>query len=311
MRTLALAALAATTTGCFTSFVVVQASGLQRSLDEGGRDETVPQPGVDERLAVSIPLAIEYDLDASVANQTNPDLVAPQHKTARSFALTCSTKQFATDRVYHSAFRYGSRWKKSTAIAFLVEAGASALFLLLDSKRDLSDPMKANDRTGLLAGGFLAIDAIGTAAIAFIPRKEVFTVDDKAVVTPVRDDCPEGLVLEVAGDTFPVDALGRIGELGEVALDDWMKAPTGTIALTFEGRALPLRIEAREQCAWMRARHADEPEAVQRACGPTSPGPGTYGSPMSDLPRSAVAVMSVPAGALSVAREDPSRSESR
>lgn len=315
MRTFAVAmsiASAVTASGCFTSWVTTQAVGTQRFLDEGVREQTVPLAGVQERLAVSIPLAIEYDVDPAAANSQT---VAPQTKTARPFALTCSTQQYAQDRIYHSAFRYGSRWKKTAGISFLVEAALGATFLLLDRNRDQTDPMKANDRSGLFAGGFLAIDAVGTLAILFIPRKEVFTVDDKAVVTPIRDDCPDNLVLDIGGSSYPIDAAGRIGEMGEAALDEWMQAPAGTIALTFEGRPMPLRIEAREQCAWMRARHpntgvrpgtpdpsstssndARDADATERACS----SPGQMVTTM-DLPRVTTAVITVPTGSLSMA----------
>ncbi len=314
-KALALTAIAAMSSGCFTGWVATQAVGGARFLDEGVREEAVPLDGVQERLSVSLPLAIEYDVDAAGAQSS-----APQNKKARPFALTCSTRQHAQDRVYHSAFRYGSKWKKTTAISFLVEAALGAAFLLLDRNRDLNDPMAANDRTGLLAGGFLALDAIGTAAIFFIPRKEVYTVEDKAVVTPIRDDCPEGLVLEIGGDAYPVDALGAIEEAGEIALDAWMRAsdgaPGGGLALTFEGRAMPLRVDARERCAWVRARPADTNAPSSTPDAPSDPyGPrdacSTQGQLSADLPRATTAVITVPTGSLSTATSTQAATDSR
>ena len=284
-------ALAIGATGCFTSWVTTQALGGARTLDEGVREEIVPIAGVEERLAVSLPLAHEYPAQTTAQRSSAP--------VPLPFALACSTRQHARDRVYHSAFRYGSRWKKRTAIAFLVEAALGATFLLIDRNRDRSDPMKANDRTGLFAGGFLAIDAIGTAAIFFVPRKEVYSVDDKAVVTPVREDCPDGLVLDIGGTSFPVDAAGHIGELGEAALDEWMRAQApGALALTFEGRAMPLRVEGRERCAWVRARQNGTTPGAS-----TEPACATVGQlvPTADLPRLTTAVITVPTGALSTA----------
>jgi hypothetical protein len=321
MKALVLAALA--TSGCFTGWVTTQAVGGAKFLDEGARDETVPQGGVEERLAVSIPLAIDYDY-APAAAGTSPSTPQQRDRTERPFALTCSTRQYGQDRVYHSAFRYGSKWKKTTAVSFFIEAALGATFLLIDRYRGTDDPMTANDRTGLLVGGFFALDAIGTAAIFFIPRKEVFTVEDKAVMTPIRDDCPEGLVLEIAGTSFPVDALGGIGELGEVALDEWMRAsdgaPGGALALTFEGRAMPLRVDTREKCAWVRAREgtnapsasastasaAEASASGASASGAADEGvcntPGRYVT-TTDLPRVTTAVITVPTGSLSMALE--------
>jgi hypothetical protein len=65
-----------------------------------------------------------------------------------------------------------------------------------------------------------------------------------------------------------------------------MRAPTGTLALTFAGRALPLQVDAREQCAWMRARHPEEPST----CGTTA-----------QLPRTTTAIIVVPTGTLTAA----------
>lgn len=322
MRALALTAALASS-GCFTSWAVVQAIGGQKAFDESVREQTVPLDGVTEKLAVSLPLDVAYEYAGAVST-------GAQEKTPLAFALTCSTKQYARDRTYHSAFRYGSRWKKTTAISFLIEAALGGAFLLIDRNRDQSDPMKANDRSGLLAGAFFALDAVGTAAIFFIPRKEVYTVEDKAVMTPIREDCPEGLVLDIGGTSFPVDAAGHIGDTGELALDDWMRAPTGTIALTFEGRAMPLQISAREQCAWLRARDpknttgnpnspsvasanpsiapdsAPADDVTTRACNASGPYVTT-----TDLPRRTTAVITVPTGSLSLATSPAPTTDSR
>ena len=82
---------------------------------------------------------------------------------------------------------------------------------------------------------------------------------------------------------FPVDAAGRLGELGESALDQWMAAPTGSLQVSLDGRSMLLVIGANEQCAWNRAHHPDQPQAC-----------GAYGA----LPRAASASIAVPAGTL-------------
>ncbi|MGE0403315.1 MAG: hypothetical protein AB7T06_41795 [Kofleriaceae bacterium] len=328
-------AIAVASSGCFTSWAITQGFGAQRILDEGVREQTVPLAGVEEKLAVSLPLDIQYEYGPA-APGTSTTTPQTRERTELPFALTCSTKQYAQDRVYHSAFRYGSRWKKTAGVSFLLEAALGAALLMIDRNRGEPEPGMADDRSGLLAGGFLAIDAVGTLAIFFIPRKEVFTVDDKAVMTPIREDCPEGLVLEIAGTSYPVDAAGRIGDVGEAALDEWMRAPdsapgapgtSGTLALTFGGRAMPLRVEARERCAWIRARQsstaitgvsngstsgatsASDPYAgadAPRACS----SPGRYVT-TADLPRVTTAVISVPTGSLSMATTPAAATDSR
>ena len=128
-----------------------------------------------------------------------------------------------------------------TAAAIVIEGALGAIFWLsaTDQKPD-----------GYLYGGFLAADAVLTAPLFFIPRKEIYRSDDVAVTTPVRSDCPEGLALEIGSDTFPVDAAGMLGELGDTALDDWMKAPNGPLRIDIAGQARDLPIDDGARCTW-------------------------------------------------------------
>jgi hypothetical protein len=196
--------------GCATSWITVQATGTQRVLDEDVHEVHVPEPGIDEHLSVTVPLATQYVGSA-----------------AQPFALTCATEQQAHDRVYHQAFRYGSRWKKTTAIAFLVEAAAgAALFFTADSKNP----------NGYFYGGFLAADAALTLPLIFIPRKEIYRTDEVPMTTAVRSDCPEGLALEIGDATFPVDAAGKIGDVGEAALAQWRTTPGAPMRVSIAGQ---------------------------------------------------------------------------
>ena len=203
--------------GCATTWIATQASGTQRVWDEDIHEVHVPQPGVQEHLVVSLPLT------------TGP--------------LTCAVDQTAHDAVYHQAFRYGSRWKKMTALAFVIEGALGATFLLTAS----------NDKpNGYLYGGFFALDALVTAPLIFIPRKEIYRTDDLPVTTPLRSDCPEGLALEIGNDPFPVDATGNLGELGDAALTEWMKAPNGALRVVIAGQARDLSIDDAGRCTWLR-----------------------------------------------------------
>jgi hypothetical protein len=196
------------TTGCFSTWAGFQASGHPGAPDEHVREETVPQPGVSEHLAVS--------------------LVDGRFK--------CTSTQRATDIVYHSAYRYGSGWKRGAAAMFVTEAAlAAALYF----SRPDDDPSKR--ATYLVGAGFLAVDAVGTGIIALIPRKEIYRERSVAVTTPVRDACPDGLSMQLAGETYPIDAAGAIGELGDAALTEFLARPTGELIIDFEGRTSPLR----------------------------------------------------------------------
>jgi len=221
--------------GCATSWIITQAAGGQRAFDEDVHEVHVPQPGIEEHLTVTLPLA----------PQTTPAAQAGQPATTLPFALTCAVAQTGHDLVYHQAFRYGSRWKKLTAAAFVLEGALGAVFLL-----------SATDQKpqGYLYGGFLAADAVLTAPLFFIPRKEIYRNDDVPVTTPVRGDCPEGLALEVGSDTFPIDAAGKLGELGETALGEWMKAPNGPLRVDIAGQARDLFVDEAGRCTWLRSR---------------------------------------------------------
>lgn len=266
--------LAAASGGCFSFWGLTQITGTQRAWDQNVREESVPAPGVEENLVVSFPLGFEYEPTPYRSTADTSPRPAP---VTKPFALTCNANQRGRDTVYRSAFRYGSRWKKYTAISFLAESAIATAVLLGGDRSNVKTQMW---------GGLFAVDAIGTAAIFFIPRKEIYQTQDKTVITPLRTDCPDGLVLEIGGDTFPINAAGRLGELGDAALDQWMAAPTGTIQVSLDGRSALLLVGANEQCAWNRAHH---PELAQRC--------GAYGT---GLPQTVIGSLSVPVGTLTV-----------
>lgn len=217
-------AFAALLSGCATSWITTQATGSQRILDESAREVSVPLPGVTERINVTFPVA---------ANG--------------SFQLSCSTFQRANDVVYHSAFRYGKKWKITAGVMALLEGALATAFL---AGRDEKPEYWAY-------GGFFAADAVVTAALFFIPRKEVYATREVPVLTPVRSDCPDGTVLSIGMERYPVDAAGRIGELAEAALDAWMKEPMGPLQLEVAGQVRRLEINAPEQCLWRRTHALD------------------------------------------------------
>lgn len=190
-------------TGCFTTWTGVRLAGLPGAPDESKREERVPQPGIQEHLAV----------------------------TLVNGKLACSSTQSGTDTVYRAAYRYGKGWKRTTALMFLTESLlATAIYF-----------GKPDDPGHVIGAGFLAVDAVGTAALFFIPRKEIYATETKPVTTAIREACPDGLVLEIASETYPIDAAGSVGELGQLALDDWMRAPNSSLLVDFMGRTSALR----------------------------------------------------------------------
>lgn len=176
-------ALVSLVSGCATGWIVTEASGQQRLLDENIHEVRVPQPGIEEHLTVSL-----------LPNATT---------------FSCTVDQTGPERVYHQAFRYGSRWKKTAAVMFVLEAAAGAALLLT------ADDQHAGN---YVYGGFLALDGALTAPLIFIPRKEIYRTDDTVATTSVRADCPDGLTVTIGADTYPIDATGKLGDLGQAAL---------------------------------------------------------------------------------------------
>jgi len=242
--TLALvAALATAGGGCATSWGITQATGDQRILDEGVREEAVPLAGLEEHLTVALPFT---HLEATPVTTTAP---ATAPATAPTVALQCASFQRGEDAVYRSAFRYGKQWKMITATAALAEGLIAGGLLLV------------GDRSGydIAAGSFLAADAVASAALFFLPRRESYRREVRTVTTQLRVSCPEAMTLEIGDASFPVDAAGRVGELGDAALDEWMAAPTGAVRVRFSGQLVELPISFASRCAWNQRRQRPEP----------------------------------------------------
>lgn len=271
-RAITLAALVAiTSTGCFTTWAGTQIAGVQNAWEQDAREESVPLPGITERLTITLPLEVEHRVTANATAAA----IAGEDKP---FALGCDVNQYARNEVTRSAFRYGSKWKLAAGMMFLAEAALATAFYV--DRDNVEHPEYA------LYAGFFGLDAIGTAAIFFIPRKEVFRSEERPVTTHIRNDCPEGLTLEIAGETFPVDAAGKLGELGEAALDEWMTTPSGSLLVSLHGRTNEIRISPIEQCAWQRSR-GTQGEACQRFQGA--------------FPQRTMVNLDVPAGTLTLA----------
>ena len=236
VKALALA-VALASSGCFTSWAITQGAGRPDILDEGVRESSVPIAGVREQLAVRLPTTIEFE--------DSPTGQAGTHGPPKPFALTCEVTQHAKDTVYHAAFRYGHTWKWVAASMFVAEAATAAIIYAADS----------TNGSAQVAAALFAADALGTAVIGLAPRKEVYRTEVRADDTVVRQDCPDGLALAIAGATFPIDAAGRIGEVGNRALDAWMRAPDGALRVTLNGQDETLAIGGDEQCAWNAAHH--------------------------------------------------------
>ncbi|MEZ4366161.1 MAG: hypothetical protein R2939_07715 [Kofleriaceae bacterium] len=271
--------------GCATSWVVSQAKGNPQIWDEGAKSERVPQPGPREVFAVVLPLTVDRPAVPAPTTEPTPAGVPSPSVAAAALAaeplplrLQCGVKQHGVDTLYRASTRYGRTWKKGTAIAAALEAATSAILLLAIPDDD------PNYLGYTLTGGFLGVDALVSAALFFLPRQERYESSEVPTETGIRNDCPEGLQLVVGDERFDVDAAGKIGEFGELALAEWMTTPSTPLAVTLGELRLELPVGRPEQCAW----HQHHGTAAPAGC-----------LMLAEPPRRVVASAEVPLGALS------------
>ncbi len=229
MKPLLALALAAQLSGCATSWLIVQGTGTQRSLDEDIHAVSVPQPGFTEHLIVSMPIAPAYQMTPGVNG-------APAVRGAElPFAFACARTQTGQNQLVSHAYRYGSRWKKATIIAVLVEGTLGALGLLSASQAKPD---------GYLYGGYFALDALLTLPLIFIPREEISAETRLTVNTPLDDSCPEGLAVELGGEVYPVHADGRVSAEAERVIAAWKAnpSPSDDLEVSFLGQRRELRL---------------------------------------------------------------------
>ncbi|MEO8550329.1 MAG: hypothetical protein ABI678_10155, partial [Kofleriaceae bacterium] len=236
MKRLALLALLPS---CATMWITTQATGTAHEWDEQIEERRVPQPGFTEHLEVRMPLVTEYQQIPGAAGQPM------QRGDALPFHFACESGQHGEDRVYRHGYRYGKKWKIGTAISVLVEGGLGALGLLTATQEH---PF------GYVYGTFFALDAAVALPLLFIPKKEVFRTTSEPNDQALTRVCPEGLTIFVAGQPYPIDAIGKVSAAAETALDAWMREPRGALELSYAGQARELPLGGNEQCAWLRDR---------------------------------------------------------
>jgi hypothetical protein len=218
-------------------------------MDENAREQAVPIPGVEERLAV----VLHFSGRPLPAQAGSAQGAAPRPRTDGPLELECSVTQHGRDTVYRAATRYGKSWKRWTAVFFLLEGlSASGLLLLGD------------DSAGNIASGvYLALDALGTGILFFAPRHDVYEQKEREVVTRVRDDCPAGLTLELDGGHVPVDAAGAVGELGQALFEQHMTRAQAPMRLRIGDSVVDVGLSAEDRCKWARGRSH---EAARELC---------------------------------------------
>lgn len=265
-----------TSTGCFSIWGSTQLAGKATIWDESVREEAVPVPGLHEQLRLSIPLVVETTTSPRpmlASGQPDWNAVVPP-PVPRPFAFGCSGTQTGEDTVYHSAYRYGRTFKIAYVVGAILEAGYAAAMII---------PASNHDSTRIM-GGLVALDALGTAALTLVPRKDVFRIEPRPAVTSLPTGCPPGLTFAIGADEVDVDAAGHIGEAGDAALDAWMLHPGAPLVVRFAGTQTTLPITDADRCTWVGEHHPEQ----RQSCA-------MYGMPELYT----YAALDVPVGALS------------
>lgn len=244
--------------GCAAFSGTVWSMGASPAPHENARTEAVPLPGFTEQLSVELhPVGLSartttggYRRSASTTARTTtaPTMGLPGDQPAAPPRLACQVSQTGDNVVHIAASRYGKGWKLATATMFVVEAGLAALFLLTDGKDGESNVPRR------FGGGLLAVDALVTAGLFFIPKRDVLETKQRQVTTLVRTDCPDGLVISVDGKEIEVDATGKLGPLGPELLDRAMIDHAKPIAIRYRTYSTSLAPSPQQRCEWVRAR---------------------------------------------------------
>lgn len=217
MRMLAVLALVS---GCATTWGIGQAAGVSLAPLEQRRDVRVPHGGLTEQLRVSIATTPAAPATSTTAATPTTPVTSTTPTTPAPVQITCTTEQLGASTRYTAAFRYGKSWKLATGLMFVAEALVATAFAL--EARD-------GKPVDWIGAGYFGADALATAGIFFIPKKSVVETSEEHDALAVATGCPDGLVLAIGGDTFPIDAAGRIGALGDAAY----AAFDGPVAVTF------------------------------------------------------------------------------
>jgi hypothetical protein len=249
-------------TGCATLWAGVKlTTGASIAPHENARRETVPTPGLNEELEVIIyPAGLPKTASSTTSSASGTAPTAPASGTGTSATavstpapqVVCEVRQGGSETEYRASTRYGSRWKFATAVWFVVDAlGAVAYYI-----------QREEEPGAILASGFFAVDAVGTAALFFAPSRDEYTAAESYRSWTVRSDCPDGLTLVVGGRSVPVDAAGALGFLGEEALTEAMAEPASVIEVQIGAWSGVIRPDPSQRCAWLRARRSPQSREV-------------------------------------------------
>ncbi len=258
----ALAVVTVVTSGCAAFTFSMWSQGKSPAPNENARTESVPQPGFTEQLSVVLRPSRPWVLRSpGSARSTRNVPAAPVPLDVGPPVLACTVSQMGGNIDYTAATHYGKLWKIATGVMFVAEAALAAGYLLTDAPDGNSNIPRR------IGGGLLAVDALATAGLVFVPKRDVLITKPRSVTTLIRKDCPAGLVLEVDGQRVEVDGSGKLGPYGPALLDRLMTSPTAAIVVRFGEYAATIMPSSTQRCGWLRKRQRHAEAATVCATG--------------------------------------------
>ncbi|MGI5864140.1 MAG: hypothetical protein ACOX6T_19090, partial [Myxococcales bacterium] len=171
----------------------------------------------------------------------------PRPEPELSVQLSCILQQRPSRELVHKeSFSYGVGWKLMTAFMALSEGAIAGLL----AKTYFDGRRRAEELTPLVAGSYLALDALGSALLFFMPtRRNVaeFETEGRWTSSP---GCPAGLTASVGGRSYQVAPDGALEANGGARIYEQLTTPDHGFELRLEDRVKGVRPSAGERCVW-------------------------------------------------------------
>lgn len=160
-------------------------------------------------------------------------------------AFACSTESRNTlERRHDTLYRYDGVWRVLAVFMFLSEGAMSGLMLATSLKQ--KDPQYGIFGIGL----YMALDALGTLALAFHPAQKIQRVTEGEGRWVTKAECPQGLGVDTETGTFRVEPDGHVQNLEPWLLQRLVETPVASVGLSLGDQHVPYAPSMGERCTW-------------------------------------------------------------
>jgi hypothetical protein len=261
---LLICAAAAPSGGCATMWGLSKIISDKPPFEEKSSEQAVPLPGVKEQLVVTLHLEGKPVPPANAANTpttpTPPPAAGASASQPPEPVVECLVAQTGREEVYHAATYYGRNWKWLTGISFVIEAALGTALLLGGDKT-----------THYVFGAYWAADALVTGVLYFAPERSSYEHFERNTLSRVRHDCPEGLLIELAGRPVPVDADGALSPLALALLGRHMTTTPEPIRVRMGAFGEEIALDPALRCSWARRRSLPAAAELCKVAGAERP----------------------------------------